>query len=777
MKVSLAWIYDHINGDVTNVNVAQLADLFNKTTAEMTDVQKINLDLKALTLAKVTQLNKKEAVVFSPEFNKEYNLPGRIDIAQDYYYLIIHDSENYRWATIAGIGGNKEGLLPAFYCPEPLVAGEWKKEIEAEDYILEIDNKSITNRPDMWCHRGVAREVAALLKQSLNPIEDFLAHKVVKEYEGLTAPSSLDNPFGITVEQNNLCKRYVGLYVDYIEPRPSMLNMAFRLARVESRPINAIVDGTNYVMLDVGQPLHAFDATKFQTRSIVTRCAQSKEQLTLLDGQVLELTDQDYLITDGNHPIALAGIMGGASTAVDQKTQSIFLEAACFDAGIIRKTTVRYHLRTESSVRFEKALDPNLTILALLRLLRIWQDTKMNMRAAEHINAIGHFAVEPEIVVTHECIQKCIGTSIAEDFVINTLKQLEFKVTKDPYACATTYIVKVPTFRATKDITIKEDIVEEIARFFGYGSIPVCLPIREMGSFSLHDCVRTRAIKECMAYSLSMNEVCNYAMFDESFIGQLEWEPHHTIGIKNPVSENWRRMVTTLIPGLLKNVLTNKSEADSLRFFEWGRTWEFGTKPVERKVLAGIFFDQKKSVDFYETKALLMRLFKRFEIDVVWQKIDDPEFPWLAPYQSAYIMHKGTKIGYAGKGHCALLGRLFEGDTFMFELDGDFLQNYQAPHVTFVPVPKYPGVERDVSLLVRAVLTVDHLAGVIKDVDPTIVSVQLIDFFTKEDWLDKRSLTFRCLMLDPNKTLTTQEVDVIWSQVISTLQQLGAQVR
>ena len=136
--------------------------------------------------------------------------------------------------------------------------------------------------------------------------------------------------------------------------------------------------------------------------------------------------------------------------------------------------------------------------------------------------------------------------------MVDTLTQLEFQVTKDPYAAQTTYLVKVPTFRATKDITIKEDVIEEVARFFGYGSIPVCLPTRFMGSFSLHDVVRVRAIKECMAYSLSMREVCNYAMFDESFINQLDWQPEHAIGIKNPVSENWRRMVTTLIPGLIK---------------------------------------------------------------------------------------------------------------------------------------------------------------------------------------------------------------------------------
>lgn len=262
MKVSLAWLYDHIHGDWTNVNVSHLADLFNKTTAEMTDVKKFSLDLTSFTLAKVTSISKHEIKLLSKEHNKDYSLAFRSDCVDDSYYLLVVDNAGCRWATVADIGGQKEGLLPAFYCPEALIAGGWKKEIESEDYILEVDNKSITNRPDMWCHRGTAREVAALFNQSLKPIEDFISHKVVKEYEGATAPSSLDNPFTITIEQGSICKRYVGLYVDYIEPRPSMLKMAFRLARVEARPISCIVDATNYVMLDIGQPLHAFEQTR-----------------------------------------------------------------------------------------------------------------------------------------------------------------------------------------------------------------------------------------------------------------------------------------------------------------------------------------------------------------------------------------------------------------------------------------------------------------------------------------------------------------------------------
>ena len=217
-----------------------------------------------------------------------------------------------------------------------------------------------------------------------------------------------------------------------------------------------------------------------------------------------------------------------------------------------------------------------------------------------------------------------------------------------------------------------------------------------------------------MAYALSMREVYNYAMFDESFLRELQWEPENAVTIKNPVSENWRRMATTLMPGLIKNVVINKTEADMLRFFEYGRTWELAETINEHRILAAIFYNQKGTVDFYDAKAQLSRLFAMLELDVTWQKIDKPEYPWLAMHQSAYIMHNGIKIGYAGKAHCALLKRLAEGDAFMVELDADFLSSYRAPLKMFVPSPKYPGVERDVSVIVPSVLTVDDLTVALK---------------------------------------------------------------
>jgi len=777
MKVSLAWIFEYINGDWTQVDIKSLVDSFNKTTAEVDGFSKLELDLNLFTLAMVTKISSDHIIVYSKEHDAEYTCSTRSDLLQGDCCLLKKDTKGYRWATMADLGSDKDGILPALSCDEQLVSGAWKQKIDAHDYILDIDNKSITNRPDMWCHRGVAREIAALLKLPLKPIDSFVIPKTVKKCKGLTCHATADNPFTVTIKDESIVKRYCSLYCELPEPRASFVTMACRLARIDCRVINAIVDGTNYVMFDMGQPLHAFDAQKVTTHTVEPRLAHKKESLSLLDGQTVNLTPDDYVITDGKNPIALAGIMGGNSTAVDRDTKCVFLESAVFDGGIVRKTAARFHLRTDSSARFEKSLDPELSSVALCRLLKVWHDEGLSVKTSESISCFGKEYEPRDIVVSHECIEKRLGTHVDPDFVIETLKRLEFTVTRKTEGASVVYNVVPPSFRATKDITIKEDVIEEIGRYYGYGNIPSTLPYREMKPFDVSTMMRTRSIKDCMAYDLEMREVANYAMFDESFLRELQWQPKESVSIRNPVSENWCRMVTTLVPGLLKNIVANKSENDILRFFEYGRVWHPIDTVTERKVLAGIFYNQKGVVDFYQAKSDLSRLFAMLKLDVTWNKIDTPEYPWLAPYQTAEIRHAGTKIGYAGKAHCSVLKKLVDGDVFMFELDADFLLAYKPAAKRFVPLAKYPGVERDVSIMVPATCTVDSIISLLKKVSDKIVSVYLVDFFVKDDWFDKRSLTFRCILQDPEKTMTSEEVDAIWSDLTQALTAIGAQIR
>jgi len=565
--------------------------------------------------------------------------------------------------------------------------------------------------------------------------------------------------------------------VSEVKALPTSLVMAARLSKIDSRSIDAIVDSTNYVMLELGQPLHAFDAQKFSEKALMPCLAKNREKLTLLDGQTIELNQDDMVISDGAHPVALAGIMGGASTAVSRDTTTIIVESACFDPATVRRAATRHKLRTEASARFEKSLDPNQNTTALLRFLQLLDENGVAPKAHAEIISLGAPAQEKEIILSHEFIEKRLGVTVDRTFVYQTLEKLGFGVDKAGGKGSDDYSVRVPTYRGTKDITIKEDIVEEIGRFFGYTTIPSVLPTLSLAP-SPHEWVyQLRIIKQYMAYALSMRELYLYSMFDEDFLRQIGWNPTDTIDIKNPISENLRRMATTLMPNMLKAVQSNSADYTQLRFFEWGRTWHLGKQVSERRVLTGIMYEQKKVIDFYQVKAQLDGLFALLALPVSWQQADKPEQPWYMPYQTADIVHSGTVIGRMGKVHPAFMAGLCEGDAFVFELDGDALIQYKSPLVAFQPVPKYPDVSRDISMLVPLALTAHELGELIANADKKIVSVQLVDFFEKEEWHEQRSLTFRFVIRDLHKTLIKQEADEVWARVAQGLKRVGAVIR
>ncbi len=772
MKLSIAWIFDHIDADWKTIDIPKLVEQFNQTTAEIEGFQKITVDLDLFTCAQIVKIQKDMILVHSPQLQRDIELVYRDDVQKDQWYLVKKQNDQFVWAAGNDFHSAKEVMLPALYCEKQIQAGEWQQSFETEDYIIEVDNKSITHRPDMWGHRGFAREIAAILELPFKPLEEFIIHKVIKQFDD-HAPSTITHPIEVEVKNPEICKRFAGLYFEHIERRPSLLWMAHRLLRVGSRPIDAIVDATNYVMLDMSQPMHAFDAAAIGTRNIMPRRAKNKEKLTLLDDQVIELTSDDYVITDGKKPIALAGVMGGRETGISPTTKSIFLESACFDATAIRRTSIRYKQRTEASARFEKSLDPNQNTLAILRFLKLLDDAHIPFNAADEIVSLGARAQELTINVEHSFLEKRLGVTIASDFVVRTLKKLEFAVEHAGGA----YSITVPTFRCAKDVTIKEDIVEEVGRFFGFSTITHTLPHRQMRSFDLSSVHRLRSIKQLMAYTLTMREVYNYAFYDEEFLRELQWEPQNAIAVKNPVSENWQRLVTSLIPTLFKNIDHNVADHDQLRFFEWGRIWQQAKNIMEQKSLAGIFFDRKNTIDFYDAKALLAPLFDMLDMNVSYKRVDTPHDPWFAHYQTAHIMHKSNKIGIAGKVQPVLFNRVTEGDAFVFELDGDFLLNYKPELKRYKPVAKYPDVIRDISMLMPLHVMVQDIIAMIAQADKKIVDVALIDFFEKEEWKEQRALTFRFIVRDPTKTLTKEEVDVIWSAVAALLQQRGATIR
>lgn len=773
MKMSIAWIFDHIDANWRDHDIAQLVTLFNQKTAEIEAFYPIKIDVEHLFLAAVISIAQETVELQVRETGQTIELPKRDNIKEKDLFIVRGKDSQWRWATVKDLHSGKTDLLPAVSVDNELLRGEWKKTIDADDYIIEVDNKSITHRPDLWSHYGFAREMAILLGLPLKPLE--LISSEVKSYAH-TSHAQENVPFIVHIEEPHLIKRYACTYINSIENRSSLLWMASRLCRIDAKPIDMIVDMTNYVMFDVGQPLHAFDAQQIENDKIEARLAKSGESIRLLDGDTIELTSKDMVITDGRSPLALAGIMGGQESAVSLSTNEILLEAANFDATTVRIASAHHKKRTESSARFEKTLDPNQTIIGIERFLTLLKNAHVAYHASPIIN-VGAESHPLHITIDHAYIQDRLGVSIDSQTITSLLELLGCTVKKDGSDEKISYHVTVPTFRSTKDIKIKEDLLEEIGRLYGYTNMPFALPRKETKPADLTSLHQQRDVKQLLSFGFAMHEVKNYAFFNEPFLQLLQWQPTDGVTIQSPVSEQYRTLATSLVPGLLANVYENHAEHDTLRFFEWARRWnKEGNEIVERSELAGIFYNKKETISFYEIKAYVQHLCAMLQLPVTWHKLNDPQDPWFAPYQTAHVKHHDKIVATVGMVDNGFVHHLMPGSMALFVIDGTLLhKGKQQSH--FSAISKYPAVERDISMMIPQTLTVEQISRSIASCSSLIVDVRLIDFFEKPEWKEQRSVAFRFVMQDKTKTLTHQEVDLISSQVNGVVTALGAEVR
>lgn len=790
MKLSIAWIFDHIDADWKKLDVPALVKKINSTTSEIEGFSHIAVDLKLFTFGKVVSFDVDKVTLFSPELKKEIIVPGRDNVQEGQTFLLIKKESSWEWASALDLHGSKEGPLPALYCSDDELAGGWKKSFEAEDYILELDNKAITNRPDLWGHRGFAREIAAILNVPLLPVDQLIDQCGVIEH-ATSAPATGTLPITITNKAPKVCRRFAGMYIDNIEHRPSVLWMAHRLMRVDARPIDLLVDLTNYVLFDLSQPMHVFDVDKLTEKQIVPRMAKKGETLELLDGQTIELSPDDLVITDGRIPVALAGVMGGMLTAETDATSRIFIESANFDPASVRLSAARHKIRTEASARFEKDLDRAQNVTAIQRFVKLLVREGVAIKGMSEIASIGEPVYEQVITIDHSLIEERVGVKLSSQEVTHILEIIGFGVTQSQEA-PVIYSLTVPTFRAS-GVSIQADIIEEIARFYGYDNIPLKLPVHQMSAYDLTPILRVRQIKNYMAFGLHMNEIQHYALLDEPFCRQIGWEPTNPVDLLNPISSDKTRLATTLMPDMFKAIEHNSSSCDQLRFFQWGRTWHLHSKlpkdvlgrivglkgpfVLERRQLAGVIFDSKNEVDFYQLKADINSLFASFGMNVEWTKNLSPDQPWYHEHQTANLIHDGQCIGTIGKVAPAFLHSIAQGDALAFEIDGDYLLAFRAKTVSYQALSKYPPVVLDISMMVPLELTVQAAAQAISSVDLRIQEPELIDMFTKKEWADKKSFTFRFVIKDATKTLSKDEIDQVWDAVVTAVKKVGAQVR
>ncbi|MFH0898477.1 MAG: phenylalanine--tRNA ligase subunit beta [bacterium] len=787
MKLSLAWIFDHIDAKWQDHDINHIMATFNRTTAEIEKFYPISFNLDNFYLAQLSTRQSTTALI--PELNKEVAMPkrsGTVDVipAQTIspVFMIKKIEDRFVWASLADFGVEKDGLIPALDAAKQDLSGAWREKFERTDIILEVDNKSITHRPDMWGHRGFAREIAAFLNLPLIKKEKFLAKQKQLSFD-TQSTSTETNPFVIENRVPEICTVFNGLYFKSIENKPSNIFITSRLLKVEARPITGIVDLTNYVTLDWSQPVHAYDAAKIEDKKVIIRLAKEKEKLLLLEGNELELTLQDMLIADGKKGMCLAGVKGGLHDSVNPNTTSIFFESANFNAAAVRRAAFRHATRSDSSARFEKTLDPNQAIEGILRFLSLTKQCGIKTIYADHIITVGKTTSPITISVTHDYLESHAGCYLTSDDIKQLLSRIEFNVkieSKKPL----TYAITVPTFRATKDVQHKEDILEEVIRLHGFEKITLELPRMPLAPSNLTPTMRMKKIKNFFAYNVQMMEQQNYALCDEQSLTHMGISVNHVVKIVNPVSENYHRLVTSLVPGLLKNIKDNCPNHESLRFFESARIWiEHSNDVAEKKSIAGIIFEKRKKIDFYAGKQYIFELLKALEFDqssFVWEKIEKSRQSWYMPYQSAYLIYNDKKIGQLGKIDPSLLPKLDalpESDAFIFELDGDFLLQATIAEKQFKPFSRFQETFFDVSLLVPLTLTTKALEISLKNVSKMITKVALIDFFEKEEWTENRSLTFRVWLSSQEKTLERDNIETVRLAAIKATQTQGAKLR
>ena len=781
MKLSLAWIFDHIEGSWTDHDPDEIVAKFNQITAEIEEIQHVSYDLSQFGLAKIMSCTPDQVTVHVPEWGEEAVLPLRKDISalgQDKYsnnYVLVHRDGSLRYAQCKDFGLDKGGALPLFTCPAQYLDGSWRDHVEAQDVILEIDNKSITHRPDMWGHRGFAREVAAFMGLQLKPLDDFVAAHPVTVTEG-KSKATATTPFTIENKATDVCSRYSGLYFPTFSHQGANLFIAFRLFKVGSRSIDAIVDLTNYVMQDLSQPVHAFDAAKLTKQKIVVRHAKTKEKFTLLDEREVALTNEDLVIADAKVPVALAGVMGGLDSAVTQETTSLFFESAHFAAVSVRRSALRHKSRTDSSTRFEKTLDPNQITDATQRFLKLAGDIGLQFTVADEIMCVGQPMPAQTIQVPHKYLVTRAGFDLTSEQVTKPLTTIGFEVAENDGV----YTITIPSYRAAKDVQNREDILEEVVRFYGFNNIKLVLPTFAKEPASLQSTLRPRAIKNFFRDAAGFCEQQNYAFYDEPFLTRLGYDPSDAPVLKNPASELQTRLATSLIPSLLKNLQDNVVDHDELRFFELGRIWKSsGDDVLEKKSLAGIFFNKRGPVDFYECKGHIDELVRTLGFEATWEKVE-PSLPWMQQHRTAQTSVNGEVIGHAGTVDSALLQKLDvlpESEAFFFELNADWLINAQTPVTKFKPISKYQDVTFDLSFMVPLALETKVIENALATSDGAITRCQLLDFFEKPEWQTERALAFRLLVRPQDKTLQKDEIDAIRARAVAAGTTLGAVLR
>ena len=785
MFLSMNWISDFV--DLSGLDKLELINKFSLSTAEVeNEIFFKGSDLSGIVVAEI------KSVEDHPESKKLHLL--KVDAGDGELTDVVCGAPNVRvgmktafaklGATIGeititprklagytsngmccsekeiGISDNNDGIMEI---TDDVANGTDLKSIyEIDDIVFEVDNKSLTNRPDLWGHYGIAREFAAISGRELKPLDTA----------DLSVYDSLDK-VDLKIE-DKLCQRYSCIQFGNITRHESPVNMKIRLYYCGMRALNFLADLTNYLMLEMGQPMHAFDSRKVE--KIRIKRFDKPFTFKTLDGVERQIDENTLMICNDNTPVAIAGIMGGLDSEIVEDTTTLTLESATFDASSIRKSTVRLAHRTDASQRYEKCLDPEMTVLAVARFVKLLTSIDSGAKVVSALtDEYAHKYDKVTLSFEKEFVNRYTGIEISNDTIVKTLKSLGFEVTLD----GDNFTVEVPSWRATKDVTIKADIIEEITRIYGYDNFDIntvvapSYPVRA-------DVEKTdeERIKDILVKRFSMHELHSYVWqyFDEYKALGIEIEDN--VELINATNPNIKTIRRSIVPTQLCQVNTNTGFSTDFAVFEVGRVvngYKENGLCNEQKKLAITLFSKSKEMEqlYFELRDVIAIIADDLKHESLTFEKLEATHSYQHPKNLNTIYCGGRLIGEMGIVNAQVSKKIDKKANIVFaEIDVEEFAKIANKSIAYSEPSRFPEIEIDLSFVSEKFLPISEAINNANC--PLIKSVGVVDTYTDDNG---KSITVRILFSHPEKTLTKEEVAEPVNAIIAELEKSGIMLK
>ncbi|EOB8313185.1 phenylalanine--tRNA ligase subunit beta [Staphylococcus aureus] len=800
MLISNEWLKEYVTIDDS---VSDLAERITRTGIEVDDLIDYTKDIKNLVVGFVKSKEK------HPDADK-LNV-CQVDIGEDEPVQIVCGAPNVdagQYVIVAKVGGRlpggikikraklrgerSEGMICSLqeigissnYIPKSFESGIYVfsesqvpgtdalQALYLDDQVMEFD--LTPNRADALSMIGTAYEVAALYNTKMTKPETTSNELELSANDELT----------VTIENEDKVPYYSARVVHDVTIEPSPIWMQARLIKAGIRPINNVVDISNYVLLEYGQPLHMFDQDAIGSQQIVVRQANEGEKMTTLDDTERELLTSDIVITNGQTPIALAGVMGGDFSEVKEQTSNMVIEGAIFDPVSIRHTSRRLNLRSESSSRFEKGIATEFVDEAVDRACYLLQTYANGKVLKDRVSSGELGAFITPIDITADKINRTIGFDLSQNDIVTIFNQLGF----DTEINDDVITVLVPSRR--KDITIKEDLIEEVARIYGYDDIPSTLPVFDkVTSGQLTDRqYKTRMVKEVLE-GAGLDQAITYSLVSKEDATAFSMQQRQTIDLLMPMSEAHASLRQSLLPHLIEAASYNVARKNKdVKLFEIGNVFFAngeGELPDQVEYLSGILTGdyvvnqwqgKKETVDFYLAKGVVDRVSEKLNLEFSYRRAD---IDGLHPGRTAEILLENKVVGFIGELHPTLAADNDLKRTYVFELNFDALMAVSVGYINYQPIPRFPGMSRDIALEVDQNIPAADLLSTIHAHGGNILKDTLVFDVYQGEHLEKgkKSIAIRLNYLDTEETLTDERVSKVQAEIEAALIEQGAVIR